>query len=49
VHARHDSQKPLIVTSGLDRRDLGTRYGGGVGRRLLEGACVVELTCRRST
>ncbi len=49
VHARHDAERPLIVTTGLPRRDLASRYGGGVGRRLLEQSLVIEVNARRTT
>ena len=46
IHARHDGQAPLVVTTGLDRAQLGARYGGGVTRRLFEGANVIDVAFR---
>lgn len=47
IHARHDADRPIIVTTGVQRRVLAERYGGGTARRLLEHALVVEMQARR--
>lgn len=49
VHARHDAERPIIVTTGVQRRVLAERYGGGTARRLLEQALVIEMQVRRAT
>jgi hypothetical protein len=46
IYERHAARRETLVTSGLGLDALGGRYGGGIQRRLAEGAQVIEL--RRS-
>jgi len=43
LHKRHSSTQATIVTSGLTDPELVARYGGGIERRLFEGALVIRL------
>lgn len=40
---RFDRQRPLVVTTGLDKPAIQTMYGDRIARRLFEGAAVVKL------
>ncbi len=42
MQARYNSGKPTIVTSGLNEKELATRYGDATKRRMCERARVVE-------
>lgn len=43
IHERHADDKRTIVTTGLASDELGARYGGGILRRLTEGATALRL------
>ena len=43
IHARHAECARTVVTSGLSLEAIGSRYGGGIQRRLAEGATVLTL------
>jgi DNA replication protein DnaC len=47
LHARYDADLATVATVAVSKPDLAARYGGGVARRLLEGACVIELKGKR--
>lgn len=42
VHARHDAQRATWFTTWLSPQEIGSRFGGGVERRLFEGATIVR-------
>lgn len=42
IHARHDQDLGLWITTGLTAAEVGQRYGGGVERRLYEGAVLID-------
>lgn len=46
IEHRYNDMRPWIVTTGFDRKTLAATYGGGIARRLLEGAYVIELGTR---
>jgi DNA replication protein DnaC len=49
IQSRYDRVKPTLATSGLTVEQLVSRYGAGVGRRLVEtagGAVVLKLRSR---
>lgn len=48
IHGRHDAGRPLVVTTGLQKRALAERYGGGTGRRLMERALSIDVAARRA-
>ncbi|HBU30064.1 MAG TPA: hypothetical protein DEB56_11165 [Thiobacillus sp.] len=41
LHARHDAERPTIVTSAFEPPVIHARYGGGVDRRIFEGASLI--------
>lgn len=43
VHARHDADRPIIVTTGTPIDRFSDRYGAGTARRLTEGVQLVEV------
>ena len=43
LFARHEQNRRMVVTCGVSRRAVGERYGAGLGRRLFEHACIVEM------
>jgi DNA replication protein DnaC len=43
IHHRHEHERRVIVTSAISRQALGERYGGGLARRLLENATVIDV------
>lgn len=45
ILARHERNLPTWITTGVPRDDLAKLYGGGVMRRIFEGALVIE--CRK--
>ncbi len=47
LHRRHDAELTTWVTSGLTAAQLRARYGGGVERRLVEGATVIQCGAGR--
>jgi DNA replication protein DnaC len=49
IQSRYDRVKPILATSGLTVEQIVSRYGAGVGRRLVEtagGAVVLKLRSR---
>lgn len=42
LHARHNSDLATWITTGLGPAEIGARYGGGVERRVYEGAFVID-------
>ncbi len=40
---RHEQAKPTWVTTGVGSKEIATRYGGGIARRVFEGAAVFRL------
>lgn len=47
IYERHAEDLPTWVTTGVGPQELAARYGGGIARRLFEGATVIRLTGRR--
>lgn len=47
IYERHADDLPTWVTTGVTPERLAERYGGGIARRLFEGAQVFRLTGRR--
>lgn len=47
LYERHAEGRPTWVTTGVGPSELATRYGGGIARRLFEGAEVFRLQGRR--
>lgn len=43
MHARHDASKPTIVTTCYEPAVIAARYGGGVDRRVFEGASLIMI------
>ena len=43
VFERHESVLPTWFTTGLDAKGVGDRFGGGVHRRIFEGAVIIKL------
>lgn len=48
IYERHAEGRPTWVTSGVGPQELANRYGGGIARRIFEGAQVFRLTRRGS-
>lgn len=46
IYERHAEGMPTWVTTGTDPEKLAARYGGGIGRRMFEGATVFRLVGR---
>lgn len=46
IYERHAEGMPTWVTTGTDPEKLAARYGGGIGRRMFEGATVMRLVGR---
>jgi hypothetical protein len=44
---RHEQELPTWVTTGVGSKEIATRYGGGIARRIFEGAAVFRLGPRR--
>lgn len=42
IHARHDAEAPTWITTGITAEEIATRYGGGIARRIYEGAIVID-------
>jgi len=42
VHARHDAERPLWISTGLSAAEIGARYSAGVERRLFERAILID-------
>lgn len=40
---RHDQARPTWVTTGVGPQEIAKRYGGGIARRVFEGAVVFRL------
>lgn len=47
IYERHAANKATWITTGAGVNELATRYGGGIARRLLEGATVFKLGGKR--
>lgn len=43
IQERHEANRPTWVTTGLDAAAIGQRYGGGIQRRLIENAKIVQF------
>jgi DNA replication protein DnaC len=43
IRTRHDYERPTIFTCGFGQEEIVKRYGGGVGRRIIEGATIIQL------
>lgn len=43
VYERHAANLPTWVTMGVGPKEVATRYGGGIARRVFEGATVFKL------
>lgn len=43
IYERHAEGRPTWVTSGVGPQELASRYGGGIARRIFEGAVVFRL------
>ncbi len=46
IYERHADGRPTWVTTGTDPDKLAARYGGGIARRMFEGATVFRLVGR---
>jgi hypothetical protein len=46
IHGRHDADRPLWTTTGLTSAELAARYGGGIARRVTEGAVIIHCAHR---
>jgi DNA replication protein DnaC len=44
IYERHNDELPTWVTTGFSPKELADRYGGGIARRVFEGATPVALT-----
>jgi hypothetical protein len=44
IYERHAANKATWITTGAGSNEIATRYGGGIARRILEGATVFKLT-----
>lgn len=44
IYERHAENKATWITTGVGSNEIATRYGGGIARRILEGATVFKLT-----
>jgi hypothetical protein len=42
LHRRHDDDAATWITTGLAAEEIGQRYGGGLERRIYEGAVVID-------
>lgn len=40
---RHEQARPTWITTGVGPKEIATRYGGGIARRVFEGAAVFRL------
>lgn len=47
LYERHAAARPTWVTTGVGSREIATRYGGGIARRVFEGAEVFRLGGQR--
>jgi DNA replication protein DnaC len=43
IWARYDAGLPMITTSWMTVEQLAAEYGGGIGRRIMEGATIINL------
>lgn len=43
---RHEQARPTWVTTGVGPKEIAARYGGGIARRVFEGAAVFRLGAR---
>lgn len=48
IYERHAEGLPTWITTGVLPKDLANRYGGGIARRLFEGATIFRLAGRRA-
>lgn len=44
---RHEQARPTWVTTGVGSKEIANRYGGGIARRVFEGAAVFRLPGRK--
>lgn len=44
IYERHAAGRATWITTGVGSEAIATRYGGGIARRILEGATVFKLT-----
>lgn len=42
LHERHNEDRMTWITTGLSPEDIGARYGGGIERRVFEGAVIID-------
>jgi DNA replication protein DnaC len=42
IHERHNSNKATWITTGLNVAEVASRYGGGLERRIYEGAVLID-------
>jgi len=47
IYERHAEGVPTWITTGVTPKDLATRYGGGIARRVFEDAVVFRLAGRK--
>lgn len=47
IYERHANAMPTWVTTGVGPKEIGDRYGGGISRRIFEGATVFRLGARK--
>jgi hypothetical protein len=48
IHARYNSALPTWVTTALSDAEVASRYGGGIERRIFEGAVVIDCNGGRT-
>jgi DNA replication protein DnaC len=49
IHERHANERVTIYTTPFSVDELGLKFGGGIARRVFEGATVIALGGRGST
>ncbi len=47
IYERHAEALPTWITTGVAPADIANRYGGGIARRIFEGATVFRLGAKR--
>jgi DNA replication protein DnaC len=43
LYERYEQQRPTWITTGVGSKEIATRYGGGIARRVFENAAVFKL------
>ncbi len=45
IQERHAEQRVTWITTGLSPKEVAERYGGGIARRAMEHASIVNVVC----